>query len=336
MTWLAWRQFRTQAWTALAGLAVIAVLLAVTGPHLAHLYDTSGIPGCQGHRSCSTLITAFDSQVSASRLDGLLTHLGAIVIAAPALAGMFWGAPLVARELESGTHRLVWTQSISRSHWLTVKLALTGLASMTAAGLLSLMLTWWSGPIDLVNDNRLTPGMFIQRGIAPIGYAALAFALGVTAGALTRRVVPAMAITLAAVIAIQIGIPQWLQPHLQAPARTTFALTTATLAVNNVNTITRTITLDLPTRNIPGAWILSDQTVTASGHPFTGPVTRPCLTGSMQDCASWLAALHLRQAVTYQPASRYWTFQWYETGICVVLASILAGFCCWWVRRRIS
>jgi ABC-type transport system involved in multi-copper enzyme maturation permease subunit len=335
MTWLAWRQFRTQAWTALAGLAVIAVLLAVTGPHLAHLYDTSGIPGCKRHGNCNTLITAFDSQVSANRLDGLLTHLGAIVIAAPALTGMFWGAPLIARELESGTHRLAWTQSISRSHWLTVKLTLTGLASIAAAGLLSLMLTWWSGPIDMVNGNRLAPGMFIQQGIAPIGYTALAFALGVTFGLLVRSVVPAMALTLAAVTAIEIGIPKWLQPHLLAPVRTTFPLTTATLAVNNISTTTRTITLDLPTRNIPGAWILSDQTVTASGHPFIGPITRPCLSGSIKDCVSWLATLHLRQALTYQPASRYWTFQWYETAICIVLACLLALICYWSIRDRI-
>ena len=61
---------------------------------------------------------------------------------------MFWGAPLVARELETGTFRLAWTQSVTRTRWLAVKLALVGLASMAVAGLLSLILTWWSSPID--------------------------------------------------------------------------------------------------------------------------------------------------------------------------------------------
>ena len=47
MIWLTWRQFRAQAFTAAAALAVFAILLAATGPHLASLYAGSGIPGCQ-------------------------------------------------------------------------------------------------------------------------------------------------------------------------------------------------------------------------------------------------------------------------------------------------
>jgi hypothetical protein len=33
---------------------------------------------------------------------------------------MFWGAPLVAGELESGTFRLAWTQDVSRVRWLAL------------------------------------------------------------------------------------------------------------------------------------------------------------------------------------------------------------------------
>jgi hypothetical protein len=39
-----------------------------------------------------------------------------------------------------------------------------------------------------------------------------------------------------------------------------------------------------------------------------------------------------RIAVTYQPASRYWPFQWAETGIYLVLSLALAGYC----FRRLS
>ena len=52
-----------------------------------------------------------------------------LVLVVPALIGMFWGAPLIAHELETGTFRLAWTQSVSRRRWLLVKMGLVGLAA---------------------------------------------------------------------------------------------------------------------------------------------------------------------------------------------------------------
>jgi hypothetical protein len=78
--------------------------------------------------------------------------------------------------------------------------------------------------------------------------------------------------------------------------------------------------------NEPGAWVLSNQTITAAGRAFTGPVPQACNTSSFQDCQVALGKLHLRQLVTYQPASRFWALQWRETAIFLVLAAALAGF----------
>ena len=111
---------------------------------------------------------------------------------------MFWGAPLVARELESGTYRLAWTQSVTRRRWLSTRVALVGVAALAVAGVASWLVSWWFAPLDAVNMNRFDPGIFTARGIVAIGYAAFAFALGVAAGALTRRTLPAMAATLLA------------------------------------------------------------------------------------------------------------------------------------------
>ncbi len=110
---------------------------------------------------------------------------------------MFWGAPLIARELETGTYRLAWTQGVTRARWLITRLAVVGGASMVAAGLMSWLLTWWSSPIDTLNASRFGTTVFDSAYIAPIGYAAFGFALGVLAGVLWRRTVPAMATTLA-------------------------------------------------------------------------------------------------------------------------------------------
>lgn len=49
-----------------------------------------------------------------------------------------------------------------------------------------------------------------------------------------------------------------------------------------------------------------------------------------------LNQLGVRDLLTYQPAGRYWSFQWYEFAIFIVFAFLLAGICFWWVRRRIA
>ncbi|WP_330348792.1 hypothetical protein [Streptomyces sp. NBC_00582] len=173
-----------------ACLAVLAAVLAATGPHLAGLGDPAG------------LVARTTTTEQALYYGGLV-----LVLVLPALIGMFWGAPLIARELETGTHRLAWNQSVTRTRRLLTRLSLTALAAVTVAGLGSLALTWWSGPIDRAAATggsegvepffpRLHPLVFAARGIVPVGSAAFAFVLGVTLGVLLRRTLPAMALTL--------------------------------------------------------------------------------------------------------------------------------------------
>jgi hypothetical protein len=157
MIWLTWRQFRAPATTAVAALAAFAILLAVTGPHIASLYAASGITGCHGD-TCAGLASRFLIDLTSGRglpllPDGanayvILYFLSVLVIlAAPVIVGIFWGAPLIARELETGTCRLAWSQSITRTRWLTVKLTLTGVAAMAVTEAVSLMQSWWAAPI---------------------------------------------------------------------------------------------------------------------------------------------------------------------------------------------
>lgn len=324
MIWLTWRQFRTQATVVYLALAFLAVLLAVTGPQLADLYAGAG-------DDLFGRITSADQSVY---------YLGLLVtVLVPAVIGMFWGAPLITRELETGTFRLAWNQSITRARWLATKLALTGLATMTAAALASLTVTWWSRPIDrAVNSGgtgadpfypRIDPLVFAGRGIVPIGYAAFAFILGVTLGVLIRRTVPAMAATLAAYAAVQIATPLWIRPHLAPSVNTTLPFTEARPVSIGVDAVRE---VDF---GQPGAWILSEQTVSPSGQPEKLPAS---LTDcpSMSDCADALSKAGYRQQVTYQPAGNFWTLQWTETGLYLGLTLALTGFCTWWIRRRLT
>jgi hypothetical protein len=141
MIHLTWRQFRTQALLGGGALAIVAVALLITGPHLVHVYN-SYLASCRATGTCGS---STNRVLHTYQL--LRTGLPLLVIAVPALIGVFWGAPLVAHELETGTFRLAWTQSVTRRRWLATKLAIVGTASMIIGGLLALMASWWANPI---------------------------------------------------------------------------------------------------------------------------------------------------------------------------------------------
>jgi hypothetical protein len=84
----------------------------------------------------------------------------------------------------------------------------------------------------------------------------------------------------------------------------------------------------------PGAWVFSDRIVDQVGHAVGGNFLSQgaCL----QSRGSAACIGKLREVLVYQPASRYWTFQWYEMAIVLGLALLLSGFCLWWVRRRVA
>ncbi len=342
MTWLTWRQFRAQSITAAAVLAAFAILLAATGPHLASMYAASRVPGCGV--TCTRSATNFLGMVTG--LYTLVFTLGvAAVILAPALIGIFWGAPLIAREIETGTFRLAWTQTITRARWLASKLAVPGLAAMAVTEGLSLMYSWWAAPITAA--ARLAPGAsfptgmgpfsllaFDAHGIVPLGYAAFAFTLGVTAGTFVRRSLPAMAITLAVFALVQVVVPLGIRPHLFAPVRQNVSVASRFSGQQSVSGHTFSLTPDYIFGQ-PGAWILASHAVNAAGQPAT-VMPAACINPASGDSLGCLASHGIEVAVTYQPTSRYWAFQWIETAIFLALALALAGLCFWRLSRRLS
>ncbi|MFF3000658.1 transporter [Streptomyces sp. NPDC057950] len=335
MIWLTWRQFRTQAAVVFAAVAALAAALAVTGPQLADLYRTAG----------SGLVDQVSSSDQSVYYAGLL-----VVLAVPAVIGMFWGAPLISRELETGTHYLAWNQGVTRTRWLATKLGLGAAASITAAGLTSLAVSWWSSPIDrAVNGGgatdtyfpRLDPVAFAARGVVPMAYAAFAFVLGVALGLVIRRTLPAMATTLVVYAAVQISVPLWLRPYLAATERTTVPIEPGGAPISIQEGAKQIVTHP----EVPGAWVTSQQTLNAAGQPVPVPSSfadclrtesGPPTLQQFDRCLADLGARGYQQQVTYHPASNFWALQWAETGLYLGLASALTGFCAWWIRRRLT
>jgi hypothetical protein len=180
--------------------------------------------------------------------------------------------------------------------------------------------------------------VFGPRGIAPIGYAAFAFTVGVLAGLMIRRTVPAMGITLAVIALVQIAFPLAIRPHLITPARSVSAVTAANLRGLSADGNSQQLqNLMVTTPSAPGAWVISSQITTASGSTSLGTVPQACQqAGGPQACFSTLAQRHYKSVVTYEPANRYWTFQWLEFGIYLTVAVLLAWACFGAVRRRLS
>ncbi|MGH8967967.1 MAG: ABC transporter permease subunit, partial [Actinomycetes bacterium] len=264
MIWLTLRQFRVQAAMVFGGLAVLGAVVALTGPGLADDYN-NGLASCGSADNCAKFTRRFFEEHS-----GFFTVMLAAVAFVPGILGIFWGAPLITRELEHGTQRLVWTQSITRTNWLSVKLGLVGLASMVAAGLAVLAVDWWADPLDKTatgNAMRLAPLVFVGRGVAPIGYAAFALALGVTVGVLLRRTLPAMAVTLVVFIAVQLAVPLWIRPHIIPPETKTVEITAdnhGDFMLNRVGDGEMILQVEVEPQQ--GSWILRNDTVDASGR----------------------------------------------------------------------
>lgn len=348
MTWFAWRQFRFPAYFVLALLVGVAVVFAITGPHLWSLYDS--LKTCSAHGDCGSL-----TQSVSNGYSKIYPFAQALSIALPGLLGMFWGAPLIARELESGTYRLAWTQEVTRERWVFTKLLVVGGASMVAAELMSVMLTWWSSPYDTLNANRFSSSVFDSQYIVPLGYAAFAFALGVAAGVVWRRTVPAMATTLVAFIAVRLPFSHFIRPRLLKP----LTKVSSFKHVQNVGFIRTPTGLSFVAGvgNPPNALLVDNSVVGKHGATVTsqwlkdncralfnfspppnagkgGPTSTGVRPTAFTDCQHKIStSFHL--VASYQPAYRFWTFQWIEMSIYIVLAVLLGLFSYWWVRRRI-
>ena len=331
MGWVTWRQHRaTLAWVAVF-LGALAVAMWLAGHQLHQTYVTA-VAACKppvNTVACPGASIAFDGT------NGFLSN-GFILQAVPVLIGAFAGAPLLARELETGTFRYAWTQGFGPWRWALAKLVPLAVALATAAGVFSLVFGWYYRPYFVENNLNLGleqytpfyPGLFDLRGIGFAAWTLVAFAIGALAGLLIRRVVPAIAATLVAYAALAFAAGGLLRPAYISP------MVTSSL-------------------NVPGtAWVMSqwwtkDGKFAFSGWPPNSLFERYCPKGppvavgpggkpKSVGLAQCLTPHGYTQWTSYQPASRFWPFQWIEGGWLLALSVLLIAVTVWLVRRRVT
>ena len=325
MAWVIWRQHRLALAGVLALFGAASVYLLISGLRMHHAYATvaacrpadSGI--CQNVANDFLRTYVFGVGVTAALLQVI-----------PALIGAFAGAPVLAREFETGTFRYTWTQGFGRARWTIAKLTPLAVAITAAAGSFSVLFSWYLAPIISAGDNNgpLYPTIFDLRGVMLAAWTLAAFAIGVLAGTLIRRVIPAMFATFAVWAGLAFATGAYLRAHYVAPLLTT-----------NPNVA-------------PRAWVIS-QWWTRGGKPVTLDMINqtlaavdvraitlgvfqpgPATPANFGDPVRYLIAHGYLQLTRYQPASRYWPFQWIESGWLLALSLLLITATVWLVRRR--
>jgi hypothetical protein len=335
MIWLTWRQFRTPVVVGGIALAPALAYLLYLGTDIRAAHDAY-LGRCDAGGDCAVAMRQFHSDYS-----NLLLYLAGLIGLVPVLLGVFWGAPLVARELETGTHRLVWNQSVSRRRWLTVKVVVVACAAMVVAGALSAALTWAAAPVDRVGADRFELVAFGARNLAPVGHAAFAVILGTVVGMLLRRTLAAMAVTLLAVILVQFAVPNLVRPHYLPGEHRRLPMTAEAInAARGLGSITGAAVVKGVT--VDDAWVTDASVLrTSDGRPLRREAFDRCFTdpprtgagGSFGDTAVCLAALDLHIDVEYQPDRRYWVFQWAELTLYLISGALLLLAGRWLIRR---
>jgi hypothetical protein len=300
MIWVSWRQHRSEAFGCLAVLAGLAVYAIVLGTSMRTAFGQDGLASClaRSHPAgCFGAVSAFDNEFG-SEVNVAFSNVALIV---PGLIGVLVGAPLIARELEYGTWRLAWSQSVPRARWLAIKLALVTGGLVVVGAAMTAVITWYRAPMDRLT-GRFLPNIYDYEGLVPTAYILCGFGFAVLAGLLIRRGIPAMVAAFVPWLAIRLIVEFLLRPHFLAPVTVACGATPAGCSGHGNGGYG--LSGIPPATGHIGDWVL---------NPSAGP------SGNL---------------ISYQPADRFWIFQSIEAGIFVALTAAALGTAIWLLHRR--
>ncbi|MFF2061642.1 ABC transporter permease [Streptomyces sp. NPDC058200] len=299
--WVAVRQHRRALW---AGLALLVLTIGVQAAARVWVSSAEVTGSCDAEwgAACAAYSNA------AGWFGWAETYGGATVVLLPLLVAAFVAGPLIARELESGTYKLAWTQSVPPARWLASKLAVSAAVTVVGTAVLVITFRWTRSYVraDWVFPRGWYDGGYPALGLTAIAHVLLAVAVGALAGLLVRRTVVAMAtgvLATGAVMAVFDVVRPFLWPTVTASGGVRFP---------------------------DDALLVQQGVILADGSRMTreecwdiglskSPCARPPGDAFFND---------------YHPASHFWPLQLMETGIVLALAAIVTVAAFQVLRRR--
>ncbi|KJK33879.1 transporter [Lentzea aerocolonigenes] len=315
MTWLIWRQHRTEVCVLGLLVGMFGVALLVLGTQ-AHDLFPGGPARCAGEAGVNEACAA-----SFRRLDdeyGFVENLLAAFYLVPVVIGAFLGAPLLARELEDGTWQLAWTQAVPRMRWLAAKLVALAGVTVALTGMFTAVLTWFRQPFDAW-EGRFQYDAFDLEGLVPVAYALFAFGVATAAGAILRRSLPAFGVAFGAFLAARMSVALLARPAYATPLTTMEPVPVGGSKAGVAD------------------WMIEHGYADATGRRLSATEYYELEDAANRAGANLNQFLHergIQQFGVYHPAGRFWTFQLIETALFVAIAAILIGVVVWRVRRR--
>ena len=313
MIWLVWRTHRAALITALVFLGIVATFMVITGLMMRADFTRLGLSACNmSHPS----LACGDAWATFSGKYDVLKNWNELFLLTPLVVGILVGAPLVARELERKTSLLVWTQGVTRMRWLVGMLLGVFAGTMALFAAFSLLNTWWLHPIIQL-DGQFN-NVFEVVGIVPVAYAAFALALGIAAGALLGKTLPAILVTIVGYLPLRMAVARGLRPyHFVAP-------------------------VDVKGESMPaigpGDWHLGGGFVDRAGHPVDAMTFQnTCLSSPSVTTDSVRQCLHDHgwvQYIIYHPDAHFWPLQYAESVLFIALAVGLVALTFAVVQRR--
>jgi hypothetical protein len=297
-------------------LATLAAAFIPAGIHAADLFAQQHIGHCVNRATdaCRLVVGNFANRGGFvhSLLEGGWLNL------VPGLIGVALATPLLL-DVENGTTRLAWTQSVTRERWITVKGSFAIGTVLLAGAAFGLLFTWYQRPFDRIWGHWDEFGF---EGIVPLGYTLFALGLALAIGVLLRRSAATLVVAFGAYVGARLFVQSWLRQRFVTPLSATWGLHASG-------------------PNVSHAWVITEGPSDRAGHlfSFNSNVIQSCARPGPNGAKGLDPACMARHGagfthVLYQPASRFWEFQGIETAIFGGTALVLLAFAAWWLQRR--